>query len=323
MSIINETFSTKVLPELLPNLTKLGVGRVKETSAETLAAIRGLTVTTLTARAAPQPLIEMQDHQVRSHEGHDILVRTYRPAGQNQRLSAVLNIHGGGMITGSVQGDQATCIRMALSCDALVASVEYRLAPEHPFPAGLNDCYDALLWLREHAAVLNVDRLRLAVAGNSAGAGLAASVALLSRDRNGPAICFQALASPMLDDRTKFQGNEEFSGIPGWSVEVNAFAWKCLLPNGGDDSTYAAPARADDLSGLPAAYISIGSLELFRDEALKYASRLAKAGVPVELHLYPGAYHGWERLNPAADLTKRSTRERDIALRGALYEAGT
>jgi acetyl esterase/lipase len=182
-------------------------------------------------------------------------------------------------------------------------SVEYRLAPEHPHPAPVEDCYAGLKWMVEHAVEIGVDPSRIALAGPSAGGGLAAATALVARDRGGPPLACQILIYPMLDDRNITPSSREFAGIPGWSREANISGWTALLGDktGTEDvSPYAAPARASDLSNLPPTLIQVGELEVFRDECVDYALRLMQAGVSTELHVYPGAYHGWEIFVPTA-----------------------
>jgi acetyl esterase/lipase len=191
-------------------------------------------------------------------------------------------------------------------------SVHYRVAPEHPYPTPVEDCYTALVWLATRANHLGIDPARIAVMGGSAGGGLAASVALLARDRGGPPLAHQLLLAPMLDDRTA-----SVDALPQalltWDYDDNLTGWRALLGDtaGGDDvSAYAAPARADDLSALPPAYIDVGGLDIFCDEDLTYARRLVAAGVPTEFHLHAGAPHGFEMFAPQADLTRRATDDR-------------
>jgi acetyl esterase/lipase len=198
-------------------------------------------------------------------------------------------------------------------------SVEYRLAPEHPFPAGVEDCYAALSWTAANAAALGVDARRIAVAGQSAGGGLAAATALLARDRGGPALCFQLLEIPELDDRLDTPSMLAFDDTPLWNRPSAVWSWKHYLgpDHGGEVSPYAAPARAQDVSGLPPAYVSTMELDPLRDEGILYALRMLQAGVPVELHSYPGTFHG-SALIPAAAVSQRNAREVLDALRRAI-----
>jgi acetyl esterase/lipase len=215
-------------------------------------------------------------------------------------------IHGGGMI----MKNRFHCAEFALNiveeCGAICTSIEYRLAPEHPYPAGLDDCFVGLKWISENAKDLRIDPAKIMVAGHSGGACLAAGTALLSRDRNGPKLCGQFLACPMLDDRNITVSSRQYVEGGVWNRQSNIMAWKALLnENAGMDgvSIYAAPARAHDLSGLPTAFIDVGSGDILRDEAVAYASKLWAGGVQAELHVWPGGWHGFEVLAPTASLS--------------------
>jgi len=246
-------------------------------------------------------------------------VRIYRPkaAAQGAR-PCVLEIHGGGFLFGSIEMMDAWCQLAAASLDAVVVSVEYRLAPEHPFPAGVEDCYAALRFTAEHAAELGVDPARIALAGQSAGGGLAAATALLARDRGGPALCFQLLEIPELDDRLDTPSMRAFIDTPLWNRPNAEWSWRHYLgpAHAGEPSHYAAPARAKDLAGLPPAYVSTMEFDPLRDEGILYALRLLQAGVPVELHSFPGTFHG-SALVAAAKVSERGARETFEALRRA------
>jgi acetyl esterase/lipase len=213
-----------------------------------------------------------------------------------KKRAALLHIHGGGFILGDAQSEADWSAWLAANLDCVVVAPDYRLAPEHAHPVPVTDCYVALQWLTEHADTLGIDLDRVAVFGGSAGGGLAAAVALLARDRSGPRICFQCLLYPMLDDRTGSTVDVgAFVGEYIWTREDNVFGWTSLLgrePGRGDVSPYAAPARAGDLTGLPSTYIWVGALDLFVEESVLYARRLLAAGVPTELHVYPGVTHG-------------------------------
>ncbi|MFE7245404.1 alpha/beta hydrolase [Streptomyces sp. NPDC057580] len=256
-------------------------------------------------------------------DGPDVAVRVYRPVGTKGAglLPGILYIHGGGMITGSIQTDHRQVLPLVEAVNAVVVSVEYRLAPEHPHPAPVEDCYAALLWMSGNASALDIDSGRLALYGGSAGGGLAAGVSLLARDRGTPRLAFQMLPYPMLDDRNITPSSHEITDIGIWDRAANLQAWQALLGEqvGSDRvSPYAAPARTDDLSGLPPAYLDVGELDLFRDENITYANRLMQAGVPVELHVYPGGIHAAELLAPDAELSTRITDYRMNALDRAL-----
>jgi acetyl esterase/lipase len=253
----------------------------------------------------------------------NVRLRIYRPSAAEGILPCLYWIHGGGMAAGSVDADDWTCEGYAHELGCAVVSVEYRLAPEDPYPAPVEDCYAGLRWVAGHGARYGIDRRRVGVGGGSAGGGLAAAVVLLARDRGGPEIIFQLLVRPMLDDRNITPSSREFSGDhPVWNREVNIEAWTAYLgqPIGAADvSPYAAPARATDLASLPPAMIQVGQLEVFRDEAILYAMRLMEAGVSTELHVYPGAFHGWDAFAPDATVSRRSVADRMEALRRALW----
>ncbi|MEU4690416.1 alpha/beta hydrolase [Actinoplanes sp. NPDC023714] len=244
-------------------------------------------------------------------------VRVYRPAGHTAMLPGILYIHGGGMVQGSVAGADGDAAMLCAEVGAVVVSVEYRLAPEHPYPAALDDCYAALTWMCGAAAGLGLDPGRVAIYGPSAGGGLAIATALAARDRGGPAVRFLMPIYPMLDDRNETASSHEITDIGSWDRATNIEAWNWYL-NGRPADRYAAPARADDLSGLPPTFIDVGTVDLFRDEDIAFAQRLMAAGVPTELHVHPGAYHGAEALAPDADLSRRILALRLNALRRAL-----
>jgi len=229
-------------------------------------------------------------------------------------------MHGGGMIVGNLDADNVLLSEYVEQIGCVAVSVEYRLAPENPHPAPVEDCYAGLVWTVEHADELGIDATRLAIGGGSAGGGLAAGTALLARDRGGPALCYQMLVYPMLDDRNTTPSSYEITDLGIWDRAANIGGWQALL--GGQAGTegvspYAAPARATDLSGLPPAFIDVGTADLFRDEDIDYAQRLMRAGVPVELHVYPGAYHAFE-FALTARLTQTAHALRTAALKQAL-----
>lgn len=232
------------------------------------------------------------------------------PAPGKRNRPCLLYIHGGGMVVGSAKDMLMGPASLAISLDMPVASVEYRLAPEAPFPGPQEDCYSALVWLAANSATLGVDRQRIAIFGESAGGGLAASVAQMSRDRAGPALAAQILVYPMLDHRVGGANDpwrNRFTGEFVWTRASNQFGWEALrgqyVPEDACKGWFS-PCLADDLTGLPPAWIGVGALDLFLDENLDYARRLVDAGVPVDLHVYSGAYHGFNS-SPGADVSKR------------------
>jgi acetyl esterase/lipase len=266
--------------------------------------------------------LDVEDRVIPGPPGDpDVTVRVYSPkARPAAAVPAILYIHGGGFFLGSIDSEHGGAARLAQELGIVVVSVEYRLAPEDPFPAGLEDCYAALAWLHDQADALGVDRERVAINGGSAGGGLAAGLALLARDRGGPAICFQYLGIPELDDRLDTPSMQQFHDTPMWSRPAAVKSWEWYLGDayGTDDvSPYAAPARATDVAGLPPAYISTMEYDPLRDEGILYALKLMAAGVQVELHSFPGTFHG-SAMVTHAEVTKREGVERFVVLRRAL-----
>jgi len=225
-------------------------------------------------------------------------VRLFRPAGVDEPAPALLWIHGGGYVIGTAQQDDRLCRRFSTRLGITVASVDYRLAPEHPYPAPLEDCYSALTWL---VGLPSVNPWRVAIGGASAGGGLAAALALLARDRAEVAPAFQLLTYPMLDDRSSATADNPNYRL--WNTRSNHFGWTAYL--GDADPHVAVPARRDDLSGLPPAWIGVGTNDLFHDEDLAYAQRLADAGVPCRVEVVPGAFHGFDLFVPKAHVSRR------------------
>jgi acetyl esterase len=253
----------------------------------------------------------------------DVPVRVYAPANQEGPLPGLLYIHGGGFILGNITMFDGDAKRIAAEVGAVVVSVEYRLAPENPFPAGLDDCYAALVWTAKSAVELGIDPARLAVGGDSAGGGLSAAVALLARDRGGPELCFQYLGIPELDDRLDTPSMQAYHDTPLWHRPAAEFSWDSYLGGPGIRGTegvspYAAPARMADLSGLPPTFINVCQFDPLRDEGIAYAQRLAQANVPTELVLYPGTFHGSGMIAQAA-VTTRIINDQLAALRRVLH----
>lgn len=258
------------------------------------------------------------DRTVPAVDGNEIPVRVYSPPRDGAPVPAVLYIHGGGFVVGDLDTEDANAASIADALGVVVVSVDYRLAPEHPFPAGIEDCYSALRWLAGEADALGVEPDRIAVLGQSAGGGLAAGLALMARDRGGPALCFQLLGIPELDDRLETPSMVAFTDTPMWSRPSAVRSWRYYLGEGanGETSPYAAPARAEDLSGLPPAYVSTCEYDPLRDEGIIYALRLLQAGVSVELHQFAGTFHGSTIL--PAEVSRRQQAEMVDALRRGL-----
>jgi acetyl esterase/lipase len=246
-----------------------------------------------------------------------------RPAGTASPTAAIYHIHGGGMVIGSNRMGLPMVLDWAQELRASVISVEYRLAPETPHPGPVEDCYAGLAWTAAHAGELGIDPGRIVVAGGSAGGGLAAAVTLLARDRGGPRLAAQLLMCPMLDDRNDTASAWQMAGRGIWDRAMNETGWTALLgaARGGPDvSPYAAPARATDVSGLPPAFIDVGSAETFRDEAVTYASRIWQAGGIAELHVWPGGFHGFGMMAPQAAISRAATAAQRNWLRRVLAE---
>jgi acetyl esterase/lipase len=316
-------YTTNVDPELAAAIEPLDPTMIP-TNLDSIPAMRTLNEAILEQMEQVLPhsaTVTSTDHRASTADAAEILIRVYRPSTSQAALPVLVWVHGGGMIAGSVAGDNWYCEAIVDGVGCAVASIDYRLAPEHPHPIPVEDCTVALRWVAAHADELNLDPARLAIGGASAGGGLAAGVVLKNRDTQGPPVSFQYLMYPMLDDRAITQSSQTFSGIPTWSLEHNENGWRALLGERYQTEAvdaYAAPARAIDLSGLPPTLIQVGELDTFRDEDIDYATRLLQAGVPTELHVYPGAYHGWDLLNPTATSTTLVHAERNRALIRAL-----
>lgn len=280
----------------------------------------------VSAQAPDIPGVVARDHFAPGpHGAPDVMVRIYQPETRADILPALLWIHGGGYVLGSVQGDDLKAKGMALALNCVVASVEYRLAPEHPFPAPLEDCYAALKWLSGNADQLSVNPARIAIGGASAGGGLAAGLALLARDRAEISVCYQLLIYPMIDDMNVEQAGPNTPDTHLWTRAGNLLGWRAYLqqePGSAGVSEYAAAFRAKDVTGLPPTYIGVGTPDLFLEEDIAYALRLMRVGVPTELHVYADGFHGFEGFAPEADTSQRFTAEQIRLLRRALHDQG-
>jgi acetyl esterase/lipase len=247
----------------------------------------------------------------------DLRVRIYEPTEPASNRPGIVMVHGGGMIMGTVEGEDFTATALCDSLRAVVISIDYRLAPENPHPAPVEDCYAAWMWVTGHATEMGIDPDRIALYGESAGGGLALGTALLIRDRGGARPAFVAAIYPMIDESNSSASSHEVVDVGVWDRATNVEAWQWYLGES-DADQYAAPARAEDLSGLPPVFMDVGTVDLFRDETVTFAQRLWAAGVPCELHVYPGAYHGSEFFAADASLSQRIVAERHAALRRAL-----
>ncbi|MBJ18120.1 MAG: alpha/beta hydrolase [bacterium] len=253
----------------------------------------------------PPTTVRVEERTLPSPNG-DVRVFVYSRPSSAPR-AGMLWIHGGGYLFGSAEDDRARLIAEKLECT--VVSADYRLAPEHPFPAGPEDCYAALLWMVENATELGLDPARIAIGGASAGGGMAAGLALMLRDRGGPAIALQLLLYPMIDNLHDTPSGQ-YTNHPVWNQRTSFNAWEMYLDGvpGKDASPYAAATRATDLTGLPPAYLCVGSEDLFRDEDIDYARRLIAAGGVCELSVYPGLFHGGDSFLPEASVSQRLER---------------
>lgn len=272
----------------------------------------------LAASREPVDGVEVHHHTLNTADGAELPLAWYAPVAGELPGSAALYLHGGGMIYSlaeTVPMYDAAVRGYVAASGVPMLTVDYRVAPEHPDPTPIEDCYAALCWLAEHAADLGADPARLAVVGDSAGGGLAAGVSLLARDRGGPAPALQMLIYPMLDDRTITPDPALPPEFLTWTYEDNVTGWAALRGERDALSVYGAPARAEDLSGLPPTYLDTGDLDIFRDEDIAYATRLSAAGVPTELHVHPGCPHAFEGLAPDADVSRRVIADRVRRLR--------
>jgi len=293
-------------PFTLENLPALRALRVEIPPVESAGA--EITVTT---HMAPGPV-----------GAPDVAVTTFTPpTTRGTPLPGIFHIHGGGYVVGTADEMEPHLRPLAAALNCFIATVDYRLAPETPFPGPVEDCYAGLAWVLAHAQELGIDARRVGVMGESAGGGLAAALALLVRDRGALQLSFQHLVYPMLDDRTcSAPDPHPYTGEFVWTAASNTFGWSSLLgcpPGSQGISPYAVPARATDLSRLPPTFIATAALDLFVEENLEYARRLMRHGVPVELHVYPGAYHGFD-FDPKAEVAIQARRDRLEGLKRAL-----
>ena len=281
---------------------------------------------------AGDPLVTT-DRRIPGSDGtHDIGIRIYDQADRADPAAALVFFHGGAFVAGDLETEDARCAEITRRTGFLTVSVDYRLAPEHPFPAGFTDCVDAVAWTAANAGELRIDPLRIAVGGASAGGALAAAVCLAARDRNGPPIMLQLLLYPVIDDSLSTPSMNAFTATPGWNRPNSVHMWRHYLRGCEHVSPYAAPWRAADLRGLPPAYVLTAEFDPLRDEGIRYAARLLDADVSTELHQFPGTFHGFDAAAPQAELTRRSLDEQcavliraaraAIAARAAAGQAG-
>ncbi|MFD3486508.1 alpha/beta hydrolase [Streptomyces sp. NPDC058665] len=317
---------TTARPALDPELSALlaDMPLMSQLTPDVLAQLRQYPSTPVDSLLAGRQA-ELREVTVPAADGAPIRLSVFTPATADRTgAPCVYWMHGGGM----VMGDRLSQIDIPLEWldefGAVVVSVEYRLAPEATGTTPVDDCYQGLLWIAEHAEEIGVDPTRIVVAGASAGGGLAAGVALLARDLGTPAIAAQVLICPMLDHRNNTASSHQFAGVPGvWTREMNEFGWRSVLGDLTDDEVpaYVSPALAEDLSRLPATYIDTGSAEVFRDEDIDYASRIWAAGGRAELHVWAGGFHGFDALYPQAQISATARRTRTSWLARLLRSA--
>jgi acetyl esterase/lipase len=280
----------------------------------------------LRAAAAGMPEnsnVTKEDREVpRLTGGGTIHIRIYRPVNNIETLPAIFAIHGGGMFMGSIEADDAHASTLCEDSGTVTIAIDYRLAPEFPYPAGLDDCFTVLKWIFDNSIKLGIDSEKVAVYGESAGGNLALALGLMARDLGAPKIAFLAPIYPMLDDRSTTPSSYEVIDVGVWDRHEQLEAWQWYLGSqsgSADIPIYAAPGRAEDFANLPPTFIDVGTIDLFRDEVITLVGKIASSGVPVEFHLYPGAYHAAELFAPEADLSKLIWRNRITALRSALF----
>jgi acetyl esterase/lipase len=289
-----------------------------------IPATRAMVDAMLEAVNAEAPAIHgvaVEDRRVASHEaGVEVPVRIYRPDGASGALPVLVWMHPGGYVIGGIAMDDITLRQLAKDIGCAIVSVDYRLAPEHPYPAALEDCYGVLQWVGRQAEEQGFDAGRIAIGGASAGGGLAAGLALAARDRDGVKPAFQLLIYPDIDDRGIEPASESVPENLFWSRENTRAGWNAYLA-GKEDSpgvpAYAAAARAADLKGLPDAFIGVGTADMLLDENIDYAERMSAAGVAVELRVYPGAFHAFDAFAPMTRVAQAFAADRGEALRRA------
>lgn len=319
-------------PEMLGILAQVAPADAPEMTANDIAASRARmdeTIPSFSDAIGDRP-IDFVEHTVPGpHGAPDIVLSILSPRdlpariarGETASVGAVYNIHGGGMMVGNRRMDAGRLVSMVVELGVVAASVEYRLAPEHPDPAPVEDCYAGLMWFAENAATLGIDPSRIVVMGGSAGGGLAAGVALLCRDRGSLALAGQLLMCPMIDDTNTTLSSHQYLVGNTWTRAKNILGWESLLSDRvGTDaaSIYAAPYRAKDLSKLPPTFIEAGSAEMFRDENVEYANRIWAVGGTAELHIWSGGFHGFDFFAAGTRLAKAAVEARMSWLRRIL-----
>ncbi|MDT0164536.1 alpha/beta hydrolase [Actinotalea sp. AC32] len=308
-------------PQIAQAMAENAADVVTSMSAEDIHTLRERAVRPTDAELTAGGTFRLSEHRAPGPAG-DVRVVVLAPAAPSAApRPALLHLHGGGLVMGDLLSDVPGMLDLAGAAGCTLVSVDYRLAPEHPYPAALEDAYAALVWLAGQADTLGVDPGRVVVSGVSAGGGLAAALALLVRERGGPALLGQLLSCPMLDDRSDSGSALQMEGHGSWDRTANATAWAAYLgtaPGGPGVPATAAPARALDLGGLPPAFVDVASAETFRDECVAYAARIWACGGDAELHVWPGGCHAFDFLAPEADLSRDARAARSRWLRRLL-----
>lgn len=304
----------KVRPELLDVLKKSPSFHY---SRKNLWLIR-LLISLMPAPKAPED-ISIKNINIAASDGNtNVRLRIYQPVNPSLPTPVLIWMHGGGQIIGKPELEDTICIQFVRELGVSIVSVDYRLAPKYPFPAGLEDCYSALIWAKDQAQSFGFDTSRIAVGGTSAGGGLAASLAQLAHDRKEVSLVFQLLTYPMLDDRTVLRTDIDDSNSPTWSHKANKFGWESYLgKNYGAQQLpkYAVPARRSDLSGLPKAWIGVGTLDIFFDEDTAYAQRLKDAGIACDLEIVQDAFHGFDAFDQNIPIVQEFRKSQLAALK--------
>lgn len=318
MQIVDRTAPPPIDPECQQALSAMPIDFAEVLgglSDESLAAVRRQFATPPDAQASGA--VEWADHDIPQRSG--VRVRVYRPTMADRPRPCIYWMHGGGLVLGSYTDDGSRFERWCATLDCVGVSVDYRLAPEHPYPVPLDDCLAGLRWVHDHAEELGVDRTRIGLGGASAGGGLAAGLALRMRDDTDLVPALQLLIYPMLDDRQLTTSSRWRDRI--WPPAANRYAWSSYLGDlagSPDVPPSAAPARSSDLTGLPPTYIVVGTADPFVDEDVEHANRLRAAGVEVDLHVYNGAFHGFDVAAAGTRLAQRANRDLDDWLRSRL-----
>ena len=260
----------------------------------------------------PPTAVATEDVRIEARDGTLLTLRVYRPHGSDSG-AVLLYLHGGGMIMCDLDTHDGICREYAVRTGMPVVAVDYRLAPEHPFPTPVDDCMDALAWVQSQAVAQRWDARRIVVGGESAGGGLAAAVALRARDEGAPMAAGLLLIYPMLDDRS-YVADPALEAVATWTYDDHVTAWRAYVGAGGAASPYATPLRADDVSGLPPTYLEVGEFDIFRGEVTEFARRLLESHVPLEFHLHPSVPHAFDLFAPTAGVSQRAWQYRIRAI---------